>query len=152
MDKNCLPPTTKKAALNTCNRVNQKIRNKTIGCINTFKDSEEEVLSEIIEKLDYEWDTERVLETNAASAILLGSVAGFARKRCCWFLLTGTVGFFLLQHALEGWCPPLPVIRKMGVRTAEEIYHEKTAFKIIRGDFLQESDDAEELLRMAEKE
>jgi hypothetical protein len=39
----------------------------------------------------------------------------------------------------------------MGVRTAEEINHEKIVFKKMRGDFLQDTDDAGTLLEMAEK-
>lgn len=66
--------------------------------------------------------------------------------------MTGAVGFFLLQHALQGWCPPLPIIRKIGVRTAEEINQEKTVFKLIRGDFTGNTDDINALLTMTEKE
>lgn len=152
MNKGIFPPTTKKAAFHTCNKVNQDIRNKTICCINTYKSCGEAVLSDKIEKLNQEWDTERVLETNAASVVLLSSIMGYKKKKCCWFLLTGAVGFFLLQHALQGWCPPLPVTRKLGVRTAEEISQEKTVFKLIRGDFSGNNEDAGALLNMAEKE
>lgn len=151
MKKNLLPPTTKKAASHTCSKVNQDIRNKTIRCINTYKDSSEAILSQKIKKLDHEWDTERLLETNAASIVLFSSIMGYKRKKCCWFFLTGAVGFFLLQHALQGWCPPLPVIRRLGVRSAEEINQEKTVFKLIKGDFLQNNNDADALLSMAEK-
>lgn len=152
MNKEILPPTTKKAAFHTCNKVNQDIRNKTLSCINTYKDSGEAILSDKIEKLNREWDTERVLETKAASVVLLSSIVGYKKKKCCWFLLTGAAGFFLLQHALQGWCPPLPVIRKVGVRTAEEINQEKTIFKLIRGDFSGNTDDINTLLNMTEKE
>jgi hypothetical protein len=34
---------------------------------------------------------------------------------------------FLLQHGLQGWCPPLPVLRRLGVRTQREIDAEKYA-------------------------
>lgn len=152
MNQGIFPPTAKRAAFHTCNNVNQDIKNKTIGCINTYKNSGEAVLSDKIEKLNREWDTERVLETNAASVVLLSSMMGYKKKKCCWFLLTGAVGFFLLQHALQGWCPPLPVIRKLGVRTAEEMNQEKTVFKLIRGDFSGNTEDANVLLSMAEKE
>ena len=108
-------------------------------------------MSDKIEKLNHEWDTERFLETNAASVVLLCSIIGYKKRKCGLFLLTGAIGFFLLQHALQGWCPPLPVIRKMGVRTAEEINSEKMVYKKIRGDFLQDIDDANSLLEMAEK-
>lgn len=152
MKKGIIPPTTKKAAFHTCSKINQDIRNKTICCVNTYKNSGEAVLSDKIDKLNQEWDTERVLETNAASVVLLSSIMGYKKKKCCWFMLTGAIGFFLLQHALQGWCPPLPVIRKLGVRTAEEINQEKTLFKLIRGDFTGNTDDANVLLNMVEKE
>ena len=57
----------------------------------------------------------------------------------------------MLQHALQGWCPPLPLVRKLGLRTAEEINQEKIIFKLIRGDFSQNTNDAEQMLNMAEK-
>lgn len=45
------------------------------------------------------------------------------------------VGGFLLQHALQGWCPPLPIFRRYGVRTQTEIDYERYALKAVRGDF-----------------
>ncbi|HSH82103.1 MAG TPA: hypothetical protein VLA19_26550 [Herpetosiphonaceae bacterium] len=42
---------------------------------------------------------------------------------------------FLVQHAVQGWCPPLLVIRALGVRTRKEIDVEKYALKALRGDF-----------------
>jgi len=108
-------------------------------------------LSDKIHKLEHEWDTERVLETTAASAVLLGSILAFQKKKCCYSCLTGTVGSFLLLHALQGWCPTLPIIRCMGVRTAEEIFNEKTVFKMVRGDFSGNTGEAERMLDIAEK-
>lgn len=152
MKNNLFPPTTQRVSFHTCNKINQNIRDKTLACINTYKSGSEQILSDKIENLNHEWDTERVLEANAASVVLLSSVLGYKSRKCRWFLLTGTVGFFLLQHALQGWCPPLPVIRKLGVRTAAEIHHEKTVFKQLRGDFSQNADNADILLATAEKQ
>lgn len=121
-----------------------------MNCIETYKDSGACALNKQISKFDEEWDTERVLETNAAAMTLLFSILGYKRNHCGWFLLTGSVGFFLLQHALQGWCPPLPFIRKLGVRTSEEINHEKFAFKYVRGDFNQVASDAKTILEMME--
>src|SRR5213592_3015395 len=42
---------------------------------------------------------------------------------------------FLLQHAVQGWCPPVPFFRKRGVRTMREIGEERFALKTLRGDF-----------------
>ena len=151
MKNNIFPQTTKKSAMHTCNNVNQYIRNKTVCCLDKYLNSNEVLLSERIEKLDFEWDTERMLETNAASIILLCSILGFRKKEENYFVLSGIVGFFLLMHAIQGWCPPLPIIRKMGVRTAEEIFQEKFSLKQIRGDFSDNVNEVEKLLENAEK-
>lgn len=71
-------------------------------------------------KLAHEWDTERVLETNATLLILTGLLLG-KKVHQNWYWLSGAVAAFLLEHALQGWCPPLPIIRALGVRTAAEI-------------------------------
>jgi hypothetical protein len=88
--------------------------------------------------LDREWDIERTLEANAASVVLIGCALGaFVDRR--FFALPAVVGAFLLQHAVQGWCPPLPVFRRAGVRTSAEIDHERYALKAIRGDFQRAS-------------
>jgi hypothetical protein len=43
----------------------------------------------------------------------------------------------LLQHALQGWCPPIPLLRRLGFRTEAEINRERYALKALRGDFRQ---------------
>lgn len=151
MIRDILPPTTKKEALSTCSKLNKEIRDATLSRLNKYKYRNEPILSKKINSLNYEWDTERVLETHAATVVLLISIIGFSKKKCSLFILTGTVGFCLLHHALCGWCPPLPIIRKLGIRTAEEINNEKIALKIIRGDFLKVTNESEELLQIAEK-
>lgn len=87
-----------------------------------------------LEELDREWDTERILETNASSLALLGMGLGITVNRK-WFIIPAVVIGFLLQHALQGWCPPLPVLRRMGVRTQGEIEMERYILKALRGDF-----------------
>ena len=82
------------------------------------------------------WDIERTLEANAATASLIGLTLGATVDRR-WFAFPAIVAGFLLQHALQGWCPPLPVFRRMGYRTSYEIDYERYALKILRGDFRQ---------------
>jgi hypothetical protein len=87
-----------------------------------------------IAELQREWDTERALEANAAVVSLIGlGLGAFVDRR--WFALPAVVATFLLQHAVQGWCPPLPVMRRLGVRTASEINDELTALRLLRGDF-----------------
>ena len=79
------------------------------------------------------WDIERTLEANASLVALIGlGLGAFVHRR--FYLLPAVVAGFLLQHALQGWCPPLPVFRRLGVRTAREI-EERTTLKALRGDF-----------------
>src|SRR5581483_4904660 len=67
-----------------------------------------------IEELDREWDVERWLETNASTLALAGLALGVTVDRK-WFLVPGVVLSFLLVHAVRGWCPPLPLMRRMGI-------------------------------------
>jgi hypothetical protein len=85
-------------------------------------------------ELDAEWDVERCLETGAASLTLIGAAMGATVDRK-WYFLPAVVAGFLLQHAIQGWSPPLPLLRKLGVRTADEINRERYALKALRGDF-----------------
>ena len=149
--KNILPPTFQKVFMRTDPKLNTDIRNDTISTLNIFKNCKEPEITERISQLNQEWDTERVLEVNASLLLLLSSYLGIKSSRI-WFLITGAVAAFMLQHALQGWCPPLPFIRKWGVRTADEIYAEKTALKIIRGDFNGECPNSEDALAKAEKQ
>jgi hypothetical protein len=94
-----------------------------------------EKIEQRLAALEREWDIERALEANAAVASLVGVLLGLIGRRG-FYLLPGAVAGFLLQHALTGWCPPVPVLRRLGFRTAGEIHREKYALKALRGDFV----------------
>jgi hypothetical protein len=99
-----------------------------------------------LRELDAEWDTERVLEANAATLALAGTLLGLLRDRR-FLAVPVVVAGFLLQHALQGWCPPLPLIRGAGVRTMREIETERAALKAMRGDFERLLQLRDEILR-----
>lgn len=149
--KNLFPPTAQRVFLRTDPKINAEIKNQTIRNLNIFKKGNVEEITERIQKLNVEWDTERVLEVNASLLVLLSSYLGVKTGRI-WFLLTGFAGGFMLQHALQGWCPPLPLIRKWGVRTSDEISAEKITLKVMRGDFKKEFTEVTDLLNEAEKQ
>ena len=104
-----------------------------------------EVISRRIIELEQEWDIERWLETNASTLALGGLLLSMVNRK--WLLLTGAVLALLLQHAINGWCPPVPVLRRLGIRTRSEIEREKYALKILRGDFESIAGDPEQLRR-----
>lgn len=107
-------------------------------------------LSRRLEELDQEWDMERVLETNASALALGGLLLGLLVNKK-FFLIPCFVLPFLLQHAIQGWCPPVPMFRSRGVRTRKEIDTEKFAVKALRGDFngLEANTDPNQRARVA---
>lgn len=119
---------------NTPVEINARIDASTEANVRACAKRDLPALTERIAELDREWDVERVLETNAAALALVGLALGVTRDRR-WLLLPGVVLPFLLQHALQGWCPPIEIFRRLGVRTRREIDREKVALKALRGDF-----------------
>jgi hypothetical protein len=114
--------------------INQRIDDKTEQCLRFYSVQPSDTISDRIRQLDEEWDMERYLLVNASTIALTGVVLGALRNKT-WLLLPTTVMSFLLMHALQGWCPPVPVLRKAGIRTRREIDAEKYALKFLRGDF-----------------
>jgi hypothetical protein len=151
-----IPPGAKRVQMHTSEKAQNRITLETVNNIATYVKADRELIEHRLAELDSEWDVERVLEANAASLAFSGIVLSKFDSR--WLLLPLTVTSFLLQHAIQGWCPPLPVIRNLGVRTRREIDEERNALKRIRGDFgeftTQEKDPyriAYELLNMQRK-
>ncbi len=128
-----LPVSARRVPAMTEDRVNERIRYRTIASITRFA-RHPDLIERRLDELDQEWDVERVLETNAATLALTGTILGvLSGKR--WLLLSAVVTGFLLQHGVQGWCPPLPLLRRLGVRTAREIEAERYALMALRGDF-----------------
>jgi hypothetical protein len=60
---------------------------------------------------------ERGLRALGGGFVLLSLALGYW-VHPAWFLLTAFVGANLLQSAFTGWCPAMPVLRKLGLRDA----------------------------------
>lgn len=84
-------------------------------------------------ELDREWDVDRALMANFAIVGGIAFALGVRRMRRSRGAFNGWLGLlsiqlpFLLTHAIVGWCPPLPVFRRLGFRTAKEIARERDA-------------------------
>jgi hypothetical protein len=102
--------------------------------VEEFEGKSREEITRHIDELSREWDIERYLETNASLLAFGGVLLGAAVNRKFLALPAIIFGFFF-QHAVQGWCPPVPVFRRIGVRTRKEINREKYALKALRGDF-----------------
>lgn len=125
-----LSSTVERVPRHTPEHVNRQIREQTERSIQYYR-AHPQLIEERLRQLDQEWDIERTLEANAATLTLTGSLLGLTVSRS-FLALPLLVGAFLLQHALQGWCPPLPVLRRMGFRTASEIQEERSALEQIR--------------------
>jgi hypothetical protein len=126
-------PATDKPRASRPRRINGPLSEQTEQNIRTFADKSMPEISERIRRLEVEWDLERSLAMTAGTLALTGAALG-TRKRG-WLLMSGVATGFLLWHALKGWSPPVPLLRKAGVRTREEINRELYALKALRGDF-----------------
>lgn len=121
---------------NTSQEVNRQIDDDSADRVHEYAKRSHDEITDRINELDREWDMERLLETNASALAFTGLVLGLTRSKK-WLIVPGIVLPFLFQHAVQGWCPPVPVFRRFGVRTRKEIDREKYALKVLRGDFEQ---------------
>lgn len=119
---------------NTADDTNSRLDMETRERAEYYAMQQPAAIGERIETLEQEWDTGRWLEANV-SVIALGGVALAALTSKRWLVLPAAALAFLLQHAVQGWCPPLKLFRRLGVRTRREIDAEKYALKALRGDF-----------------
>ena len=131
----------------TAEAVNQQIRRQTHANV-AYYAAHPELIDQRLKELDEEWDIERWLELNSAALSLAGLALALVHSRK-WLVLPLVVQGFFLQHGIEGYCPPLPIFRRAGVRTEGEIEAERHALKALRGDFQNAA--GEEVLRAAER-
>jgi hypothetical protein len=121
----------------TATSVLESIDHKAEEQVRSYATQPKEGISRRIEKLEREWDIERLLELNASVLALAGVALGVSVDKK-WLLVPGVVVLpFLFQHAVQDWCPPVSVFRRLGVRTRRGIDGEKFALKVLRGDFDQ---------------
>lgn len=126
-----LPSNVERVPRHTAGHINERIRQRQAEAVRQAVLHGPEEIDRRLAELDREWDIERVLEANAASVVITGCVLALLVDRR-YFVLPALVGGFLLQHALQGWCPPLPLFRRMGVRTVSEIEDERHALLTMR--------------------
>ena len=119
---------------NTAEEINRRIDREIDERVRDYAGRSPDDLTRRIGELDREWDMERMLQVNASALAFTGLLLGVTHSKR-WLIVPGFVLPFLFQHAVQGWCPPVPVFRRLGVRTRKEIDREKYALKVLRGDF-----------------
>ncbi len=115
---------------NSTASVNRNIDREIRRNIQSYMAADPEAIEDRIRELEVEWDIERVLEAMASSFSLIGLALGRTRKRFLGIPLA--ILPFLLLHAVQGWCPPMTALRRMGFRTQREIEAEKYALKALQ--------------------
>lgn len=128
------PSTINRVESSTCATVNSAIHEEMVERVARIVASGPAAIERRLQELDNEWDIERALETGAATMSLTTlTLAATVDKR--WAFVTAGIAAFLLQHALQGWCPPMVVFRRLGIRTEHEINVERLALRLLREDF-----------------
>jgi hypothetical protein len=152
-----LPSTSRRVIDHTRPEINEKIARHAEANIAKHIGDSPEAITARLAHLDQEWDVERILEVSASALVVLGILLALISS-WSWLILSLAVGALLFLHALQGWCPSVPLLRRLGVRTEAEINEERYALKVQRGDFAglprPEADpetQAVELLRAARK-
>jgi hypothetical protein len=112
-------------------RIAREIDIRVQHCLREGRDA----LLERLGELEREWDIDRVVMANFAIVGGTAYAVGLQRltqslpwrkKRTGWLYFFGAQMGFLLLHASIGWCPPVAVWRRIGVRTKVEIELERT--------------------------
>jgi hypothetical protein len=125
---------------NTAGDINWRIDQRIEENVRLYSNRPPAEISRRIWELEREWDIERVLQTMAASFSLTGIALSLTVDRR-WILFPGLVLSFLLLHAFQGWCPPVPLLRRLGVRTQEEIDRELYALRGLIRNFPRSTEE-----------
>ena len=107
-----VPSSAERVPTHTAEDVNRRIRQEMESRIAYYADHPVEIDRRLGE-LDREWDIERAIEANASTLALAGVALGVTSDRR-WLALPALVSGFLLQHSIQGWCPPVPILRAQG--------------------------------------
>jgi hypothetical protein len=115
-------------------RRQRQLRERDDARITSYEGATPIEITERLGELDREWEIQRVLQANAGTLALAGKLLDVRYDRRL-LMLPGLVYSFFLVHGLQGWCPPIPLFRCLGVRTSREIDRERYALKVLRDDF-----------------
>lgn len=133
MNTRLIPKTTTRVEEATDPRVNDRIHRDMLRRVAAYRGADVNAIRRRLDELDREWDIERLLEANAAGLTLAALALGRTVNKK-WYALPAVIAGFLLQHAIQGWCPPVPVFRRLGVRTPREIEQERRSLLALLGE------------------
>ena len=129
MTTSVITPSVARVPLHTDNAINRRIREDMRERVEHYRSRPEDI-GQRLKAINEEWDVERTLATMSSLITLFGVGMALAGRRR-WLYLPLAVQTFFLQHAVQGWCPPLPVLRRLGFRTPMEIEQERCQLKAV---------------------
>ena len=124
-------------------------KDKTFEQVKDYSHKGKAKISERLEEIENEWDIERMIHLHVSGITITGALLGFlVNKR--WFVLPAVAAAVLVLHSLKGMAPQIPLLKKLGFRTREEINRERYSLKALRGDF-KNTDSADKVWEAASK-
>lgn len=127
-------PTAQRVELNTSEIIEQKFDQQLKNNISRYAHADRPAIDQRLRELDSEWNVERLIETEAPLMIGLGIALGIGLDRR-WFTLSAMAAGMVILHSLQGWYPLLPIFRRLGIRSQNEIEQERNALRLLRGDY-----------------
>lgn len=128
-------PSPSKVAEQTARQIRRSLRRAPeLGL--TYYAAHPAELQQRLAELNQEWDLERIFESDSSSGSLVGLILGYAWSSR-WFLLPFALQEFVLQHALLGHLPTLPLLGRLSYRTRREINHERWALETLQNPLLR---------------
>lgn len=124
-----IPPKNDEIRAHTSEASNARIDRETSRAVSAASESRDAIQTRLAE-LDREWNVDRALMLNFAvlgglsAALTMRSLARSGRVSG-WGALFFTQIAFLANHAIQRWCPPMPVFRMLGFRSQREIDSER---------------------------
>ena len=86
-----------------------------------------------LRQLDREWDQEQALQFGAAAIGFIGAVLSLT-VNSAFILLPAFAFATLAQYLVQGWCPPLVLLVRIGLRSGPEIDRERYALAASVGE------------------
>lgn len=116
------PKTLKKSP----DEINERIERRIEANVGHFKQLDHTEIKKRLQELDSEWDIEKMLFLNLSGSAFSATIFSIIADKK-WAYLAAAANGFLLQQMVKGWSPPYSVLRRMGIRTIDEIRLEKNA-------------------------
>ncbi len=132
MDESIGSDTETRVSQHSDPEINDRIRRQIEANVVYYADRLDQIDLRL-QELKREWDVERAIQLNFGIVAMAFMTLGIFSKK--WLIVPLAAGGFFFQHIFQGWCPPVPLFRRLGIRTTAEINSEKYALKALRGDF-----------------